>query len=155
MKKIFLLIVTVTFLYSTSLEKQLINIEMCQSITSVEKNVFFSDFSFLSPLAFISSKRKPKLGDAKFSKTFQIAFEYGKAYSFSVSTYATNFKVIKKLIEDKFGKKFIFIKSKNKKKMCDYYLIEKDGYKISLTYACGNKNYMSLGIEKKCKRDDL
>lgn len=126
--------------------------KMCMPINEAEQLKSIDKFDFYDPLAFVTTKEEPIFYGAKFSKHLQLSFYYGKLSSIKMITNASYFQKIKDGFEKKYNKKFEFIKSKNLKKVCDYYKITYDNSEIHLVYGCGSTNNMSVNFIKQCNK---
>jgi len=154
MKNFLILLIIAIQLNSSDIKTELLKeIKMCASVTTLKEKSIFEKFDFYDPLAFATTKNNLTIGNVQFNRRFQLHFLYGKLSSLHITTTADNFKDVKNTLEQNYNKKFTFIKSSNKEKMCDYYKLNNNDVELQLTYACGSKNSMSLTVIKHCKKE--
>jgi hypothetical protein len=103
---------------------------------------------YFNPLCMVSTKSEQTLTGVNVGKFIIMLFQKGRIKSISIHNIdITNFSKIKNTLEKKFNEQFIYIKSKNLKKICSYYSLKTKKEEIRLYKGCGEKSKNTMSID--------
>jgi len=137
MKFIIILLLIFTISYS---KENIINgfkdFKFNMTLEDIKSIPYVKNVDFLNPLCFINTKHSLTMAGINIGSYFVASFSNGMLKHLEIhSIPMPKLNILKSAIEKRYGKKFIFTKSKNDK-TCDYYAIKIKNAEIGISTYC-------------------